>query len=88
MLNSVGPENMSEDEHVIGDGYQLGINSLLGSIPFAVAYFFDTKWVVASGLAIVLVMLNEVGGRLHELCIRLRRTNILINSQIIDKSSD
>ena len=84
MLHTVGPENMSEDEQVIGKGYRLGINAALGAIPVVVAYYFDTKWVIASGFAVVFVMLNEVGARLHDLCIRLRRTNILISQKYSD----
>ena len=86
MLLSVGPQDMREDEHVIGRGYLLGANSILFLIPLGVAYFADVKWVVAAGFAVALPMLNEVGGRLHDLCIRLRRTNILISSQMARKS--
>ena len=75
MLHRVGPQDMGEDEHVIGRGYVLGANSILFLIPLGVAYFADVKWVVAAGFAVALPMLNEVGGRLHDLCIRLRRTN-------------
>ena len=86
MLHTVAPENMSEDERVIGNGYKLGRGSLFGAIPVAFASFSDAKWVIAIGLGVIIVMLWEAGGRLHDLCIRLRRTNILISSQIVDKN--
>jgi hypothetical protein len=72
---------MSEDEHVIGKGYQLGLNLLLMAAPLGVAYFSDIKWVVATGFAVAFPMLNEIGGRLYDLCIRMRRTNILISEK-------
>jgi len=81
MLHTVGPETMAEDEHVIGRGYRLGLDSLLGIVPIGVAYFAETKWVIAVAFAIMLPMVNELG-RLHDLCIRLRRTNILISNGI------
>jgi hypothetical protein len=82
MLHSVGPETMGEDEHKIGKGYQTWLAPVYGAIPLAVAYFADTKWVVAAGFAVAIPLLHELGGRLHDLCIRLRRTNILISGQI------
>ena len=78
MLRSVGPANMKEDEHVIGRNYKPGLGVLLAIAPIAAAQYADTKWVVAIGFAIALPLLNETNGRLYDLCIRLRRTNLLI----------
>jgi len=82
MLHAVGPETMAGDEHVIGRGYQLGLNSVSGIVPIGVAYFAEMKWAIAVGLTILLPMVNELGGRVHDLCIRLRRTNILVRDGI------
>jgi len=82
MLHAVGPETMAGDEHVIGRGYQLGLNCVLGIVPIGVAYFAEMKWAIAVGLTILLPMVNELGGRVHDLCIRLRRTNILVRDGI------
>ncbi len=81
VLRTVGPETMAEDEHKIGDGYQTWWSPILATLPLVVAYFGDTKLVVAVSFSAVLFLLHEIGGRLHDLCIRLRRTNILISDQ-------
>jgi hypothetical protein len=80
-LLSVGPEDMAADEHKIGKGYQLWAAWLYPAIPIAVAAYGDTKWVVATGFAVLIAQGSEAGGRLHDLCIRLRRTNILLNEK-------
>ncbi len=81
VLRTVAPETMAEDEHKIGDGYQTWWSPILAALPLFVAYFGDTKFVVAVSFSAVLFLLHEIGGRLHDLCIRLRRTNILISDQ-------
>lgn len=81
-LHTVGPADMGEDEHKIGAAYQTWMTLLLAAAPLATAYFFDTKWVIAVGFAAALAQLHEAGGRLHDLCIRLRRTNIMIRDKI------
>ena len=80
-LHTVGPENMAEDERVIGKAYQVNLLPLMAAIPLAIAYFFDLKWVVAVSAALIIAQGHEAGGRLHELCIRLRRTNSLIDDR-------
>jgi len=89
MLHSVGPESMYEDEHEIGHGYQQkGLPFIFGAALTLVACFFDIKWVVVLGLLILVILLYAIEARLYDLCIRLRRTNILISSQSIDKASE
>lgn len=83
-LRSVGPETMSEDEHRIGKEYQTWMMPLLLAGPVVGTQFFDQKWVIAISIGIALAFLHEIGGRLHDLCIRLRRTNILLK----DRSSN
>lgn len=80
-LHTVGPADMAEDERRIGKGYQNRLVIILFMAPFIVAYFAETKWVVAAGFGAVLLLMHEAGGRLHDLCIRLRRTNILLEKQ-------
>jgi len=80
-LHTVGPEDMAADEQVIGRGYQLTMGSLYAAIPFGVAYFADIKWVIAASAAILILQSHESGGRLHDLCIRLRRTNLLLRGK-------
>ncbi|QNN68242.1 hypothetical protein H9L13_05035 [Sphingomonas lutea] len=70
---------MPEDEHKIGSAYQTWLMPVYVAAPFAVANWVeDTRWLIALGVAGGLAMLHEIGGRLYDLCIRLRRTNILL----------
>lgn len=80
-LLTVGPASMADDEHRIGAGYQRRLGPIYVAVPLVVASFTDTKWVVAVGCAAILAMLHEAGGRLHDLCIRARRTNLLLTGQ-------
>lgn len=80
-LHTVGPEDAAADEQVIGKGYRPTGAVILYFAPFAAAYFLELKWVVAVGFAILISQGNEAGGRLHDLCIRLRRTNVLLREQ-------
>jgi hypothetical protein len=80
-LHTVGPANAVEDERVIGAGYQDWLTRALWVVPIIVASFADTKWVVAVGFGAMLLMLHQVCGRLHDLCIRSRRTNIILGNQ-------
>jgi hypothetical protein len=76
---------MVEDEHRIGSGYQLWLAPLLCAIPLATAYFAsDLRWTVAVGAAVVIGQLHEVGGRLYDLCIRVRRTNAILTQLSTD----
>lgn len=86
-LHTVGPADVYEDERVIGKGYTHAVG-MLAVIPLVVAYFADTKWVMASGLAVLIPMTNEAGGRLHDLCIRLRRTNLILRDHQKNSNCD
>ncbi len=78
-LHSVGPADMAEDEQVIGRGYKLNAAYILAVAPCAVAYWTaDLKWTVAISAAIIIGQLHESGGRLYDMCIRLRRANLLL----------
>jgi len=68
----------ADDEKFISKGYQRWLAPFLAAIPVAVAGYADTKWVVASGFLVVIMLLHEIGGRLYDLCIRVRRTNLLL----------
>lgn len=81
-LHTVGPESMLEDERTIGCGYQRNLLAVMAAIPLATAYFADIKWVIAVSAALLVAQGHEAGGRLHDLCIRLRRTNILLRDLI------
>lgn len=79
-LHTVGPADMAEDEHKIGKAYQTWLISVYMFVPFAIAaYVPDIKWLIAYGIAALTMNAHESGGRLHDLCIRLRRTNLLIS---------
>lgn len=80
-LHSVGPTTLGEDEHTIGRGYQRWLVLPLGAGPMVAAHYLEIKWVVAIGFAVALPLLHEIGGRLYDLCIRLRRTNILFSQR-------
>ena len=81
-LLSVGPKTMSEDEHKIGSAYLNWLTPVYVAAPLLSAAYLDLKWVVAIGFALILPNVHEAGGRLHDLCIRLRRTNIILSQRI------
>ena len=80
-LFTVAPETSADDERVIAVGYQRWITPLLVALPLGTAYFAEMKWVIAVGFATLLVVSHESGGRLYDLCIRLRRTNALLTAR-------
>ena len=80
-LHTVGPASIGEDEQKIGTAYQTWLTPVLMLVPFVVAQYADVKWVIATGIAILAVQQHEAGGRLHDLCIRVRRTNILLRDK-------
>lgn len=82
MPYTVGPKNPAEDEQRIASGYRSWVMLALAGTPTIAAYFFDTKTVLAVGFGLLLALLWEIGGRLHDLCIRHRRTNLLLTEQI------
>ena len=81
-LLSTGPRDAREDEEKIGKGYMQWLTPFLLLWPVVGAQYLDFKTVALWSLGIALVMLHEIGGRLHDLCIRLRRTNMLLNAQL------
>jgi hypothetical protein len=88
VLHSIGPKDMGDDEHQIGRSYQLWLAPILCAMPLATAYFSgDLKWVVAVSAAVLIAQMHEAGGRLYDLCIRIRRTNLLLaeRRQVADK---
>jgi hypothetical protein len=62
------------------------LGGVLVAVPLLVAGVADLKWVVAVGFSAGLALLHEAGGRLHDLCIRARRTNVLLNERLPDWS--
>ena len=81
-LHTVGPADMGEDEHKIGKAHQTWLAPFYMFGPVLAVQYFPVREVafVCAGLA--LANLHEIGGRLHDLCIRLRRTNFLVRDQI------
>lgn len=77
-LHSVGPTNMAEDEHKIGNAYQTWLGPIYFLAPLLAVQYLEMKWVIALGIGAALVNLHEIGGRLYDLCIRLRRTNVIL----------
>jgi hypothetical protein len=75
---TVGPDNMAEDEKVIAKGYRDYGYIFNAALPFVVASFADTKWVVAAGFGCLILMANARAARLHDLSIRHRRTNKIL----------
>jgi hypothetical protein len=78
-LHTVGPTDMADDEQTIGRGYQAWLTPIYFGAPFVAAHYVDTKWVIAGGVGATLVLLHEAAGRLHDICIRLRRTNLMLS---------
>ena len=81
-LHTVGPETMAEDEKRIGRAYQTWLAPIYFLAPLIAVQYLELKWVIALGIGAALVNLHEIGGWLHDLCIRLRRTNILLRDQL------
>jgi hypothetical protein len=78
-LLSVGPETEADDEQVIARGYKAWLPMLiLIAFMLGVAWFSDVKWVLTAGFAVVIALAHQTDGRLHDLCVRVRRTNLLL----------
>lgn len=80
-LLTVGSENMGEDEHKIGKSYQTWLVPVYLFGPVLAVQYFPVREVAFVCVGIALGILHEIGGRLHDLCIRHRRTNILLRDQ-------
>ena len=83
-LHTVGPTSLAEDEHKIGSAYQTWFVPIYFLAPLLAVQYLEMKWVIALSIGAALVNLHEIGGRLHDLCIRLRRTNILLRDKFSD----
>jgi hypothetical protein len=78
-LLSIGPEAPSDDERVIATGYTSYAPHICALILLALVYNFgSTKELIAAGLVVMVFIGLFLEGRLHDLCIRLRRTHILL----------
>lgn len=75
------PATMNDDERAIGSNYS-GLRWLLGfamaAAPTIAVYYADWKLAFAIASFTVIGLLNEIGARLYDLCIRHRRTNLLL----------
>jgi hypothetical protein len=70
-----------EDETEIRKGYTDWVLGLVPSVPLAVAASgAELKWIVGSGLSAAGFFLWPATGRLFDLCIRLRRANIILSN--------
>ena len=85
-LHTVGPANMGDDEHNIGKAYQTWLAPFYAIGPVAAVHFLPVRDVAFVCVGLALLNLHEIGGRLHDLCIRHRRTNILLHDQASDQS--
>lgn len=86
-LHSVGPATMSEDENKIGSGYQVWLGWALFAAPIIAIRYIDLKVIAAFSIGTGLLLLHEIGGRLYDLCIRLRRTNLLLSEGLAGRTS-
>jgi hypothetical protein len=77
-LHTVGPTSMSEDEERIGKEYQIWLTPFLIFGPIVALQWLKPQTVAFITAGVALALLHEAGGRLHDLCIRLRRTNLLL----------
>jgi hypothetical protein len=74
----VGPTSPHEDEHVIGKGYANYAPYSCLAVLGLVYYFGTTKQLIAVAAALLVFLGWLIEGRVHDLCIRLRRTNLLL----------
>jgi hypothetical protein len=72
--------DMNDDEKAIGKGYMRGQSIALICVLFpGIAFWFGgEKLAVYFGFIAIVLLLNEAVGRLHDLAIRLSRTNELL----------
>jgi hypothetical protein len=82
-LLSYGPTDMHDDELRIAKGYKpdFWFYAMRLLTVGAVAYFFDVKWVIAVGILILVESIQGLADRLYDLCIRARRTNVLLRER-------
>lgn len=80
-LHTVGPSDMGEDEHTIGKAYQTWLAPIYLMGPVLAIQYFPPREVAFICVGLALVNLHEIGGRLHDICIRHRRTNFLLRDQ-------
>jgi len=78
MLWSVGPVDMSEDEKKIGAGYRWHFAAIPAVIMLIAGAYLETAQVVGLGFALSFYYLNDIASRLYDLCIRTRRTNLIL----------
>jgi hypothetical protein len=79
-LHTVGPETVHDDERAIGKAYMTWAAPLYLVGPVIASHYLPAQDVAFVCVGLALVNLHEIGGRLHDLCIRARRTNILIRT--------
>ncbi len=87
-MQTVGPQNAFEDEMKIGKGYQTWLSPILLIAPFLALRFFDPVPILVMVSGVALMLLHEIGGRLHDLCIRARRTNILLRDAAMKSEAE
>lgn len=78
-MTPAAPETVADDERFIAAGYQRWLTAILAIMPFVVASFAETKWVVATGFGLTLVLTHVIGQRAYDLCTQLRRTNLFLH---------
>lgn len=83
-----GPESMVEDEQRISKMYQRGSWYISGAVVILAALTVagnpGITLLVLFGFISVVAGLIMIEARLYDLCIRLRRTNILLSGKIED----
>jgi len=87
-LHTIGPENMGEDEHKIGKAYQTWLGPIYMLGPVIAIQYLPMREVAFVCVGLALANLHEIGGRLHDLCIRHRRTNILLHNQSAQREGE
>ena len=87
-LLSVGPKSQAEDEMIIGKAYRSGQrqSAIFFVAIAATAYYTELKYVLALGFILVLFSASSIENRVYDLCIRLRRTNILLSQNSGEQS--
>ena len=80
-LHTVGPANMGDDEKTIGKAYQTWLAPFYLAGPVVAVQYLPVREVAFVCVGLALVNLHEIGGRLHDLCIRHRRTNTLLRDR-------
>ena len=79
-IRSSAVHEMADDEKKIGQGYRKWQSLVPAAIIGLTWREGDTKDLIAVGLFLGFYYLDQIEARLFDLCVRIRRTNLLLSA--------